>query len=132
MTDSAAATTTTTSSTTASSALPSASTGVTSLKDEIPTIRLMSSEGNEFIIHRECALISGTIRSMLTSPGPCMEQSAGEISFQEITAPILEKVIQYFYYKVINSPNTATEIPDFLIEPEIALDLLMAANFLDT
>jgi hypothetical protein len=41
-----------------------------------------------------------------------------------------EKVIQYFYYKVRYSSATA-EIPDFPIEPEIALELLMAANFLD-
>lgn len=42
----------------------------------------------------------------------------------------MEKVIQYFYYK-LKYTNSTTEIPEFVIEPEIALELLMAANFLD-
>jgi len=53
----------------------------------------------------------------------------GEINFREISTPILEKVIQYFYYK-LRYTNSTTEIPEFPIEPEIALELLMAANFL--
>lgn len=63
--------------------------------------------------------------------GTFTEQQSGEISFREISTPILEKVIQYFYYKVRYTNSTA-EIPEFPIEPEIALELLMAANFLDT
>lgn len=58
-------------------------------------------------------------------------ESGGEIKFSEISTPILEKVIQYFYFK-LKYNNATMDIPDFPIEPEIALDLLMAANFLDT
>ena len=36
----------------------------------------------------------------------------------------------YFTYKV-RYTNSSTEIPEFPIAPEIALELLMAANFLD-
>ena len=36
----------------------------------------------------------------------------------------------YFLYKV-RYTNSSTEIPEFPIAPEIALELLMAANFLD-
>ena len=57
-------------------------------------------------------------------------ESSGEIRFQEISTPILEKVIQYFYYKLRYS-NSQVRIPEFDIDPEIALELLMAANFLD-
>ena len=32
-------------------------------------MQLISSDGFEFIIDRRCALISGTIKSMLTGPG---------------------------------------------------------------
>lgn len=35
----------------------------------------------------------------------------------------------YFTYKV-RYTNSSTEIPEFPIQPEIALELLMAANFL--
>jgi len=43
----------------------------------------------------------------------------------------LEKVIQYFYYNLRYS-NSTVEIPEFEVQPEIALELLMAANFLGT
>jgi hypothetical protein len=41
------------------------------------------------------------------------------------------QVCKYFHYK-IRYQNSTHDIPDFPIEPQIALDLLMAANFLDT
>jgi transcription elongation factor B subunit 1 len=40
------------------------------------------------------------------------------------------RVVDYFHYKVRYSHMS--EMPEFRIEPEIALELLMAANFLDT
>lgn len=57
-------------------------------------------------------------------------ESSGEIRFPEITTSILEKVIQYFYYKM-RYTNSRVRVPEFDIEPEIALELLMAANYLD-
>lgn len=96
-------------------------------------IKLISAEGHEFIVDRKCATISGTIKSMLTGPGNFSESAAGEITFPEISTRILEKVVQYLYYKLryTNHPSN-TPLPQFKIEPEIALELLMAANFLDT
>ena len=76
-------------------------------------------------------MLSGTIKSMLSTPAEFAEQASNEIRFREISTPILEKVIEYFYFKLKYSHST-TEIPEFKIEPEIALDLLMASNFLDT
>ncbi len=32
-------------------------------------VKLISKEGHEFIIDKQCALISGTIRTLLTGPG---------------------------------------------------------------
>lgn len=43
---------------------------------------------------------------------------------------VLQKVCQYFAYKV-RYTSSATEIPEFNITPDVALELLMAANFLD-
>lgn len=57
-------------------------------------------------------------------------ESSGEIRFPEITTPVLEKVIQYCYYKR-RFENSRVPVPDFAIEPELALELLMAANYLD-
>lgn len=93
-------------------------------------IRLKSQDGHEFIIKRDYALISQTIKAMLDGPGQFAENESNQVNFREIPSHVLEKVCQYFTYKV-KYTNSSTEIPDFPIAPEIALELLMAANFLD-
>ena len=90
-------------------------------------VKLISAEGHEFFVDRQCAQTSGTIKAMLSGS---FTESSGEIKFPEILTPILEKVIQYFYYKA-SYKNSQVRIPEFAIEPEVALELLMAANFLD-
>ena len=84
------------------------------------------------------------------APAGQFTESSGEIKFPEISTPILEKVIQYFYYKLRYTNSQArggvfsrrfrprdarrapqVRIPEFNIEPEMALELLMASNFLD-
>eukprot|EP00743_Colponemidia_sp_Colp-15_P005424 GILK01005830.1.p1 GENE.GILK01005830.1~~GILK01005830.1.p1 ORF type:complete len:116 (+),score=15.87 GILK01005830.1:47-349(+) len=94
-------------------------------------VKIISSEGHEFYLEKKYAMVSGTIRSMLTGPGQFSETQLGEVRFPEISAPLLEKVIQYFHYKH-RYTNSDTPIPEFKIEPESALELLMAANYLDT
>eukprot|EP00126_Sphaerothecum_destruens_P013090 Sdes_comp22395_c0_seq1m20861 len=110
--------------------LNSLSTGA-NFSSDVHYVKLISSDGHEFIINRNSAMVSGTIKSMLSGPGQFSENESNEINFREIKSHILEKVCKYFYYKV-RFTNSTTEIPEFPIEPENALDLLMAANFLDT
>jgi elongin-C len=57
-------------------------------------------------------------------------ESRGEIRLPEITSAVLEKIIQYLYYKV-RYTNSSQRVPNFNIEPEVALELLMASNYLD-
>lgn len=90
-------------------------------------IKLISAEGHEFFVDRRCALCSNTIKTMLQSQ---FAESRGEVRFPEIPGVILEKVIQYLYYKV-RYANSSQRIPTFEIAPEIALELLMASNYLD-
>lgn len=52
------------------------------------------------------------------------------VHFRPSRSHVLQKVCMYFTYKV-RYTNSSTEIPEFPIAPEIALELLMAANFLD-
>merc|ERR1712065_121535 len=99
------------------------------MSEEVEFVKLVSS-GHVFHCKKEAALVSGAIRSMLSGPAEFAESESGEIQFEEITAPILEKFIQYFYYKH-KYANAVHEIPEFVIEPSVALELLMAANFLD-
>ncbi|XP_044772018.1 elongin-C-like [Neomonachus schauinslandi] len=93
-------------------------------------VKLISSGGHEFIVKREHALTSGTIKAMLSGPGQFAENETNEVNFREISSHVLSKVCMYFTYKVCYT-NSSAEIPEFPIAPEIALELLMAANFLD-
>lgn len=93
-------------------------------------VKLKSQDGHEFIVKREIALTSGTIKAMLSGPGTFSENESNEIRFREIPSHVLQKICMYFQYKV-KYTNSSTEIPEFPIAPEIALELLMAANFLD-
>ncbi|GMJ15472.1 hypothetical protein like AT5G59140 [Hibiscus trionum] len=93
------------------------------------TVKLISAEGMEFVIDKEAAMVSQTIRNMLTSPGGFAEAEHGEVTFPEISSVILEKICQYFYWSLQYSRGKETE---FHIEPELTLELMMAANYLHT
>ncbi|KAF9212641.1 hypothetical protein BGZ59_006489 [Podila verticillata] len=148
--------------------------------NESEYVTLESSDGFQFVIHREAAMLSGTVKNMLSSSGQFTETTEGIIHFRDIKyvfpgkahmvsmrqefdkeqnivgqgrqkeachsitnankwwssydfkeAVILEKVCKYWYYKA-RYLNSVTEIPHFEIEPEYALETLMAADFLDT
>lgn len=47
-------------------------------------VKLISSDGHEFIVKRELALMSGTIKAMLSGPGQFSENETNEIHFREI------------------------------------------------
>uniref|UniRef100_A0A7S4HH21 Elongin-C n=1 Tax=Vannella robusta TaxID=1487602 RepID=A0A7S4HH21_9EUKA len=103
-------------------------------KAEVETVKLISSDGHVFIVDKKAATVSGTIKSILgngNQHAKFAEEEDGKVAFDEIPSHILEKVIQYFYFKLKYTNRTSEEIPEFTIEPEIALELLMAANFLD-
>ncbi len=101
-------------------------------KETSDYVKLISADDYEYIIDRKCAMASGTIKNMLSSPGQFTESIQNQIHFRDISGQILEKVCKYLYYKV-KYTNTAkdADVPEFPIEPELALELLMAADFLD-
>ncbi|KAK5846690.1 hypothetical protein PVK06_002987 [Gossypium arboreum] len=61
--------------------------------------------------------------------GGFAEMELGEVTFPEISAVILEKICQYFYWALQYSRGKETE---FHIEPELTLELMMAPNYLHT
>ena len=113
---------------------------------EAEYVKLISSDQHEFIIKKEHALTSGTIKvinvcyctwhlndflqAMLSGPGQFSENETNEVNFREIPSHVLQKVCVYFTYKQ-RYTNSSSEIPECPIPPEMALELLMAANFLD-
>uniref|UniRef100_A0ACD6A4P2 Uncharacterized protein n=1 Tax=Avena sativa TaxID=4498 RepID=A0ACD6A4P2_AVESA len=96
----------------------------------VGVVKLISAEGFEFVIDKKAAMVSNTLRNMLTSPGGFAETREGEVRFPEISTAILEKICQYFYWSLHYA--SGKETAEFPIEPEITLELMMAANYLDT
>mmetsp|Transcript_15166 Transcript_15166/g.18467 ORF Transcript_15166/g.18467 Transcript_15166/m.18467 type:complete len:104 (+) Transcript_15166:125-436(+) len=91
-------------------------------------VKLISSDGMEFYVERETA-INGSITLKAMLEGNFRESEDNVIKFPEIEGMILEKVIKYLHYKRKHSKTTG-QIPEFSIEPEIALELLIASNYL--
>ncbi|KAL9539385.1 hypothetical protein MBANPS3_010292 [Mucor bainieri] len=129
-------------------------------ENEAEYVKLISSDGFEFVIHREAAIRSGTIKNMLCGPGlfatrknprdpaavniaykfnsenPSITRSHLETSSKrsiykiDDEASILEIVCRYLYYKWQYEGST-TEIPEFKVDPEVVLETLMTADFLE-
>lgn len=63
-------------------------------------VKLISSDGHEFIVKREHALTSGTIKAMLSGPGQFAENETNEIHFREIP---LVFICSYYLFSVNSS-----------------------------
>lgn len=91
-----------------------------------------SKSGDEFIIERDIACVSGLLRSMLQSSGQWAELShhIPQVSLSDIDSEILERIIAFMHYKKRwnGSPGP---LPQFKIEERIAIALLNATNYLD-
>lgn len=92
-------------------------------------VKLISAEGHEYYMDRSIA-VAGSKTISLMLEGSFKEASEGVIRFPDIASHILEKVVQYLHYKAQHSQSTS-RIPEFIIEPEVALELLIAAKYLD-
>lgn len=93
-------------------------------------IKLISSDKHEFIVKREHALMSVTIKAMLSGPGQYAENETNEINFRDIPSHVLSNICMYLAYRSYYL-NCSTEIPEYVVSPELSLELIMAANFLD-
>ena len=93
-------------------------------------VTLVSAEGFEYVVDYEAACVSNMIKNLMTSAGGFSELESNKIKFPEISGRCLEKVCQYFYYKLRHT-NSKDKLPQFPLPPEMALELLMAANYLD-
>ncbi|KAK0418243.1 hypothetical protein QR680_013453 [Steinernema hermaphroditum] len=88
-------------------------------------VTLISAEGEEVVIEREHAMISGTLRNMLLGP----RDGDSTVHLPCIPRHILEIVSQYLEY---NHANREVKEPvDFDVPSEHAKDIMLAAHFLD-
>uniref|UniRef100_T1JKP0 Elongin-C n=1 Tax=Strigamia maritima TaxID=126957 RepID=T1JKP0_STRMM len=93
-------------------------------------VKLISSDGHEFIIKRKHAMLSGTIKAMLSRQGESLENETNEVKFVQISSLVLATVCEYLAYKA-RYMGSGEELPNFDMASEICLEVLMAANFLD-
>ncbi|KAB2038405.1 hypothetical protein ES319_D03G142600v1 [Gossypium barbadense] len=92
------------------------------------TVKLISADEMEFVIDKDAAMVSQTIRNMLTSPGGFAETELGEVTFPEISAVILEKICQYFYWALQYSRSSAD--PGLITHKNGSWPLHLAHSFL--
>eukprot|EP00826_Nyctotherus_ovalis_P052231 TRINITY_DN6598_c0_g2_i1.p1 TRINITY_DN6598_c0_g2~~TRINITY_DN6598_c0_g2_i1.p1 ORF type:complete len:136 (-),score=48.32 TRINITY_DN6598_c0_g2_i1:74-460(-) len=97
---------------------------------EEPYLKLKSSDGRVFYVLERVARTSKTIRTMMESKGAMIEQSRNEISFPDIRSDVLEIVVEYFYYKLLNEGKENRE--EFKIPAQLGLDVLVASIYLQT
>ena len=94
-------------------------------------VKLVSEDGFVFIVDEEAARVSATLRGMLDSEGDFLEKQSRTIHLKQISGRALERCCSYFYYKMEHSTTPSRSIPQFEVAPELALELLMASNYLD-
>ncbi|KAI9803361.1 MAG: hypothetical protein M1833_000878 [Piccolia ochrophora] len=93
-------------------------------------VTLVSSDGFEFVVQREAACVSGALRRMLDPKSNFSEAISGRCVLENINGVVLQKVCEYFYYNLRNADRQ--DVPDMEIPQELCLELLMAADYLDT
>ena len=100
-----------------------------STEPEVTYVKLISAEGHEFYVEKEIAIASSkTIRLMLE--GSFREAQDNVIRLPDLAGYVLERLVAYLHYKA-QYRNSTARIPEFVIEPEVAMELIIAAKYLD-
>ncbi|ORY34074.1 BTB/POZ protein [Naematelia encephala] len=97
-------------------------------------VLIESADKYTFVVPRKVAMGSGMLKSMLDEDA-AFEESKSNICKIQQRGVILLKVLEYLAYKVQYQDFNAEDITeDFSdrIDPYLALELLTAADFLDT
>merc|ERR1712216_356312 len=94
-------------------------------------LKLISADEHTFYLDRRIAYECDTFRKMVEQEGQGLkEQQSNEIKLPTITGKLLEKVIEYLYYKY-KYTDSKVAIPPFDIDDDVVLDLLLVANYLN-
>ncbi|CAK9780881.1 POZ domain-containing protein [Cutaneotrichosporon oleaginosum] len=96
-------------------------------------VTLESADGYSFVVPRNVALASPTLKAMLDEDA-AFQEAASRTAKLQYRGIIILKVIEYLAFKVQYADFASTDIrEDFQskIDPYIALELLTAADYLD-
>ena len=100
--------------------------------DEI--VKIIVADGQIFYLEKRYADMSHNIKAGLGCNS--IESISKEFVFPDIRADVMEKVIQYLHYKfkyqqlLDRNIIKISQVPKFELEPEMALDVLVAASYL--
>jgi len=97
----------------------------------IDAITLISNDGYKFVVEKRTAMISQTIRNIIFGGGNYEEQNSKTIRLPHIRSAILEKIIEYWHYRTQYSDHI-DQLPKIQIDPKMAIELLNAADLLQT
>lgn len=97
---------------------------------EEDTVTLVASDGTKCAISKDAALISPVLKAMIEGP---FQENNGEVKLPNIGPQIMDKVIEYLElkYKNIQAGNFEADDIDFQVPPELSLELLLAADYLN-
>ena len=93
-------------------------------------ITLSSNDGYDYIVELRTAMISQKIRNMIYGGGN-FEEAETKMIRLPIPAKILERIIEYWHYRSQYSEHL-DQLPKFDIDPKIAIEMLEAADYLQT
>ncbi|KAM5543822.1 hypothetical protein V8D89_002439 [Ganoderma adspersum] len=96
-------------------------------------VRLTSSDGYHYLVRRKVALCSGTLKNTLNEDSNFVEATSNTCAMDE-RGIIVEKLAEYLIYKsTYENAKKNEDIPDFQerVNPEISLELLVAADYYD-
>lgn len=103
--------------------------------DPTPTTytKLVAADGHTFVIATETACISPTLASTLRG-GAFAESSHRRVALAALDAPVLDRVADYLCYNAKHANAAvaadASTVPDFPVPTEMALEVLVAADYL--
>jgi len=95
-------------------------------------IKLVSSQGDEFVVEYELLRASSVLEHLFASSEAAdfEEQRTKVFKLRDVSTSILRKIIEWMEYKRAHEHSSKTP-PRFEIDGEDAIELLMAANYLD-
>ncbi|OCH84078.1 POZ domain-containing protein [Obba rivulosa] len=96
-------------------------------------VRLISADGYSFLVRRHVACRSGTLKNMLSMESSFSEAVSNTCTMKDERGAVVERLCEYLQFKAIydNGSLKKEELPDFTerLAPEVALELLMAADY---
>ncbi|KZT06615.1 POZ domain-containing protein [Laetiporus sulphureus 93-53] len=106
---------------------------MSSTQNDSEWVKLVSNDGYSFLIRKKVAMGSGTLKNMLSEESNFSEAVTNTCAINE-RGVVLEKLCEYLSYKALYENAPQRDIPDFTerITPEIALELLVAADYYET